>query len=680
MIRRLLLPAATVAALGAIAWTAWAVGAPVNDWHIAGPFGGTATAIAVDPEMPSLVLAGGMDSLLYRSRNSGGDWELMNFPRRNLSEISSILVDPVDSKHYLAGVISADGGGMLESHNSGETWTPVNDIRDFGVRSIAASASKPSRFVAGTLRGVMLSDDSGKTWTRISDPQNMEMQGITAVAVDPKAPNIIYAGTPHLPWKTLDGGKTWESIHTGMIDDSDVFSIYINPASPTEILASACSGIYASANRGDLWRKLMGIPNTSRRTHVIREDPSNASVIYAGTTTGLFKSANSGATWKTLTDTQVNAIAFDPSRPGSLYLAMEYDGIGKSADQGEAIDLVNKGFVDRAISSVSQSGTRLVAVEPQNGEGSALFASSDNGQSWSQLRNIRGLTGVHMRTITGMPGNDRTLLASTSNEMYKSIDSGLTWKPLPLKLMVTLPPPPAPKTRTSARRAPVRGRSTVRARAASPAKPRVVIRDVNPSEITALYARKMGAQDVIYAATSQGLLKSTDAGDRWTLVEIPGSPAVAALYFGSNPESALIAKTLAGLYISKDCGDHWSALSFPLLSADVNGIAIPDAANAPLLVATRVGLYSSPDWGATWQKNTTGMPPSTVSSVIYGGAPGSAFAVAYGQLYQSTDAGASWTLVPTSLPSLRIKQLWTMAGDSNRVFGITSDLGILFRD
>ena len=148
-----------------------------------------------------------------------------NFPKRNLSEVTCVLVDPSDSNHYMAGIISADGGGLFDSPDEGRTWTAVKGVENFGVRSIVAAPSKPTRFISGTLHGVMLSDDSGKTWTRISDPQNAEMQGITAVAVDPQNPDIIYAGTSHLPWKTTDGGKTWESIHNGMIDDSDVFSL-----------------------------------------------------------------------------------------------------------------------------------------------------------------------------------------------------------------------------------------------------------------------------------------------------------------------------------------------------------------------------------------------------------------------------------------------------------------------
>ena len=115
-----------------------------------------------------------------------------------------------------------------------------------------------------------------RTWRKISDPDNLEMRATSAVAFDAKNPEIIYAGTSHLPWKTPDGGKTWESIHVGMIDDSDVFSIAVDNKTPEHIFASACSGIYASLDRGEQWHKLQGIPNTHRRTHIIRQDPGRS--------------------------------------------------------------------------------------------------------------------------------------------------------------------------------------------------------------------------------------------------------------------------------------------------------------------------------------------------------------------------------------------------------------------
>lgn len=660
----------------AVAIGAWAITAPVPDWVIAGPFGGTATTVTLDTKTDGVVLAGGRNSLLFRSQNGGEKWDLLDFPKRHLSEVTSILVDPADSQHYQAGMIAASGGGLFDSRDAGKTWAAVSDIRDFGVRALAVAPSKETRFVAGTAHGVLLSDDSGKTWTRISDPQNLEMQSVTAVAVDSANPEIIYAGTSHLPWKTVDGGKTWQSIHTGMIDDSDVFSIYVDPADPANVFASACSGIYSTENRGDQWRKLIGIPNTSRRTHVIRKD--SAGVIYAGTTMGLFKSLNRGTSWKTVTNEQVNWMAFDPTRPGSLYLAIENEGIGKSANGGDTVQLMNHGFVDRTISSVAKSGNRLLALETQLGGTSGIFVSSDRGETWSQLSDVRGLAGVHLTKIVGMPSEDRILLAASRRHMYKSIDAGLTWKEIPVRIVI--PPAPVPETTKvgSAAKRPAAGAKPPVKRAAV-RKPVEKIRTVSLSEVGGLYTLKRGTKDVLFAATDLGLLISGDDGERWTLADIPASMAVTGLYAAPNNDGRLIARASAGLFESKDFGDHWAPFSFPLPASDVNEVAIPATDGLPILVATRVGLYSSPDGGAKWFTNLGGIPGSTVESVLLG-AEKTAYAVEYGRLYESRDAGASWTVAPSTVPVTRIRQLWMPDVASNRLYGITSDLGVLFRN
>ena len=655
---------------------------PADDWKIAGPFGGTATTVAVNPKNTSTVLAGGMSSLLFRSDNAGESWQVLDFPQRTLSEVTSILIDPADTDHYLVGMIAADSAGLFESNNSGKTWKPVKDVYGFGVRALAVAPSDPSRFVAGTQHGVMLSNNSGKSWTRISDPQNLEMQGITAVAIDPVNPDMIYAGTTHLPWRTTDGGKTWESIHTGMIDDSDVFSIYVDPRSPSNVFASACSGIYSSSDRGDLWHKLMGIPNTSRRTHVIRFEPGNCcgdpglpGAVYAGTTMGLFRSLNNGTTWKALTGTQVNSLAFVPSEPNNVYLALEYEGVGRSQNGGENIDLVNNGFVDRVISSVTVSGSKFVSIETQDGESSGIFVSNDKGSSWTQIHNAKGVAGVHLSAIVGSRSEDRILLAASSHEIYKSIDAGLSWKAVPVKLLIPPPPEaekPAPKT--------VRGKMNTRARTVKTVKPKPMLREIYPSEISALYVSKRGTKDLIYAATDLGLLKTEDMGEQWTLDVMPGSAAVTALYLRRNFDGSMIARASAGLYLTKDYGDHWTPISFPLPASDVNDVAIPLGSDCPLLVATRTGLYSSSDDGATWSANQGGIPASTVTSVLYKGDTSTGYAIEYGRLFQTSNAGKSWKEVPTALRSTRIRQLWTPDANSDRLYGITSDLGIIFRN
>jgi len=680
MIRRSFLPGAVIAAVASIGLAAWAGSASIPDWRITGPFGGTATTVTLDPENPSLVLAGGMSSLLFRSHDGGANWELMDLPKVHLSEVSSVLIDPADSRHYLVGIVSAEGGGLFESNDQGKTWCAASNLRNVGVRALAAAPSQPSRFVAGTHQGVWLSNDSGKNWARISDPGNFEMQGISAVAVDTIDPNVIYAGTSHLPWKTVDAGQTWRSIRTGMIDDSDVFSIHVDRTNPATVFASACSGIYSSDDRGDSWRKLMGIPNTSRRTHVIRQDPSNESVLYAGTTTGLFKSINRGMTWKTLTDTQVNSMVLDPGNPAQMYLALEYDGIGKSYDGGQQVSLANHGYVDRNINALTRSGNKFVAIESQNDGTSGIFLSTDRGDTWSQMRGARGLAGVHLKTIAGLRSEDRILLAASTRQLYKSIDGGMSWKPIPVRLVIPPPLEPVSKATPETAHHTTNSKVASRARTRPPVRPVVKIREINPSEVYSLYSVANGAHEVMFAATDLGLLRSDDMGERWNQTAVPGSAGVSALYFAPNFDGRMIARAAAGLFSSKDSGDHWTEIRFPLPASDVNDIAIPASETASLLVATRLGLYSSPDGGIKWYANLGGIPASTVNTVIYTGLDQTAYAVEYGRLFQTTDAGASWVGVPTSIPNLRIRQLWMPDHASGRLYGVTSDLGIIVRE
>ena len=654
-----------------------AADAPVSDWHISGPFGGSAKSVGLDPKNPSVLLAGGMNSLLFRSQDAGQTWQLLNFPKRNLSEVTCILVDPLDSTHYMAGIISADGGGLFDSHNEGQTWSEVKGVSNFGVRSLVAAPSKPTRFISGTLHGVMMSEDSGKTWTRISDPQSMEMQGITAVAVDPQNPDIIYAGTSHLPWKTTDGGKTWQSIHTGMIDDSDVFSLYIDHNNPEDIFASACSGIYASVNRGDAWKKLIGIPNTSRRTHVIRKDPANPSIIFAGTTAGLFKSVNDGASWRTVNDAQVNSMVFDPDKAGEIYMAMEYEGIAKTNNDGDSIALSNDGFVDRNITSVTKSGDRLIAIEPSVGESTGLFASSDSGDSWKQMADVKGLLGVHLKFVTGLPSQPKSLMAAAPRQLYKSLDGGYLWKPLPMKLVYEETPAAKVLKRVVTRDK--KGHVTVTHEKVA-AKPVEKVRTIVPSEFFGLYTVQSGTKYILFAATDMGLFQSADAGERWKMVDLAGEGVVTGLFVAPNSDGRLFARAIGGLYFSNDFGAHWAKYNFPLPPRDINDIAIPVSHDAPILVGTRVGLYKTSDNGATWYADTKGLPASTVSSVLYASSTKTVYAVEYGRLYQSGDDGGSWNLVPSALPTTFIRQLWIPDATSNRLYGITNDLGILFRN
>ena len=129
------------------------------------------------------------------------------------------------------------------SRDGGRSWQ-AGGLAGHAVRALALAPSDAGVLIAGALDGVFRSRDAGAAWERISPEGHEELRNFDSLAIDPQAPDVIYAGTFHLPWKTIDGGKHWEPIHAGMIDDSDVLSMIVDEKQPQRIYASACSGIY----------------------------------------------------------------------------------------------------------------------------------------------------------------------------------------------------------------------------------------------------------------------------------------------------------------------------------------------------------------------------------------------------------------------------------------------------
>ena len=76
---------------------------------------------------------------------------------------------------------------------------------------------------------------------------------------------------------------------------------------------------------------------------------------------------------------------------------------------------------------------------------------------------------------------------------------------------------------------------------------------------------------------------------------------------------------------------------------------MPVDQSAPIFVGTRIGLYSSTDGGTKWYANLGGIPASTVNSVVYG-TDKKVYAVEYGRLYETDDAGTTGPLSPAICP------------------------------
>jgi len=624
----------------------------LGGWRFAGPYGGSARALAIDPHNRSTLLVGARDSLLLRSDNAGESWRQLPFPRGAPGVFNSLIIHPAEPLHFYAGLDASDStdSGVYESNDGGERWRVLPGMRGRRIESLAMSPSDSRVLSAGTSQGVFMSADGGESWDRISRENDPEMQDITALAFDPADSKIIYAGTPHLPWKTVDGGATWRSIHDGLIDDSDIFSIHVNPNRPELVFASACSGIYRSDNAGDTWRKLIGIPGTHRRTHILAQDPRESETIYAGTTLGLFKSVDEGRTWRHLTFEQVNGMVFDPDDPRTLYLATEHAGILKSVDAGETVRPVNAGFANHNLTQITGDGQRLYASSTYEGLFGGVFVSNDGGLDWILQANEHALLGRNLNSLAAAPFPGGGLFAAAEDVVLRSTDGGKTWLPLTAQ----------PRVATTAA--------------------------IRQTERIRIYSLQTVQADklVLLAGTQAGLFRSLNSGASWTTVRdasLGGLP-VLSIYIPPRGAARIAARTPAGLFISQDVGLTWRLAPLPDSSYYLYDLALPADQDGPILAATSRGILQSMDNGGHWKLITDDIPAATVDSVRFHPVRTlEAYLVQYGKIYQSLDGGSSWKLFPSDgLEQSSVRMLWFARDLPARIFALSAARGALFFD
>ena len=616
-------------------------------WIAAGPWGGGATAVAVNPSNPRMLLAGGRNSLVYRSTDGGETWIRLAFPRHFLGAVTALLFDAADARHYLVGIDNNGSpfSGLWTTHDEGRTWTEPADLAGTPVHALTAWAGDPKVLAAGTAQGVWLSEDCGARWRRISKPWLHEMRVVTAVAFSPADRKSIYAGTPHLPWKTTDEGESWESIHEGMIDDSDVFSIYVDPHKPERVLLSACSGIYRTETGGAPWTKFKGIPPTLRRTHAVHIDAAHPDVIYAGTTLGLLKSTD-GATFKLMNDLAILGMAFDPQVASRFYIAAEASGLWKTEDGGKTLQRIGEGFTTRRVGQIVHAGPRLYLTTLQDGDAGGLFSSDDRGGKWSLVADADLLGGQHFQFLAAHPFNPNALIVGNTDRLRRSTDAGKTWKDIPV-----------PGTG----RAPSGG-------------------EKEPARLQCLAAVEGAKGAVLLAGASRGLFRSLDFGSTWAPAALTSLKIVQSVLGLTVAGQRILARTGESLYLSGDAGVTWKPLSLLLSTSTIYDIALSPRQDEAVLLATAQGLYRNEAGSTRWERIAGGLQDGTVASVAWDGvAAKHAWCVQFGTLYESVDSGRTWRALPGSaISDASIRKLWADGVIGSRLLAVTPELGIFY--
>jgi len=579
-------------------------------WFPLGPYGGDARSFAADPGNSKHLYMGTAIGWLYESNDGGSTWaRLSRIDKRDDLVLRHILIDPRNPKHMVVGAyaVGSPDGGVYISDDAGRNWYAQAEMRRQSVRSMAQSLSNPDELVAGTLKGIYRSMDDGKHWQLISPEGSTEIHEVESLAIDPVDPKIIYAGTWHLPWKTVDGGEKWDPIKQGLIDDSDVFSIIIDPAKPSIVYASACSGIYKSVDAAAQFKKIQGIPSTARRTRRLLQDPVHPETVYAGTTEGLYRTQDGGKTFIRMTGPEVivNDVYVDPKNPDHVLLATDRGGVLRSEDTGFSFQASNTGFSAQqvtAFASDSQNHATVYAGVANAKAAGGVFRSVDGGVRWEQQSS--GLGGRDVFSLTSTPAG--TLLAGTEHGIFRLGESGwsdsgsLPPAAAPASVPKKSKPEAKPKAGVKPKATPVsyvlqKGTETAKKKPGAGSKRRPAAPPPIFSNLGAAVYSLVADGGTVYAATSEGLLRGDNDGHFWTPVS---SFPMSDPHFVAADKTTVMVAGLKRIDLSLDAGTTWNTVNLPEDLKQVAAIAVDEQDN--LWVGGHPGVFRSTDHGQSW--------------------------------------------------------------------------------
>ncbi len=613
-------------------------------WIATGPWGGSVQLVLVDEKKPSTVFTATRSGLLFRSDDSGTTWIALPLPRHEgATPYTMALAGANPEVLYVGMVVNTDNTaasqipGIYKSVDFGVSWMPLIATEGTSVYGLAVSTIHPNVVVASTSDGILKSVNDGGLWTRLSPSDNDDLRQSVSILLDPKDDNVMFVGTTHLPWKTVDGGKTWTSIHAGMVDDSDVFSLVSSTLSKQRVYAGACSGIYVSDNGGSLWRKVLTIPSESSRTHAVIEAPDPMHTLYAGTTNGLWRSVTQGRTWERVSKHIVNSMALDASS-NTLFLATDDAGIVRSSDKGESFYEGQTGFVNRRTtrSLWRQHGMcddedgELYISTVYDGRSGGVFRRKQVSGPWENVVRHERLLDENIIALAAGNRVPCALWAASYDSVFLSPDRGVTWSRVAGATVSGRP-------RSGEQL--IGALSKVAAPFPMSGQRMYDLRVLNDDSATLL------------AATSEGLWASRDHGLRWSRVAngLPVGGAVYAVYSSDESDRVLAAPGSVGLYLSLDGGATWRRSASNVVAGSVNDMQGSAVFPSKIWLATTGGLLQSVDSGLTWKLRMDGLGTGEVTALARDPRkPRHVLCAQIGRLYESNDDGNTWQKVDSS--------------------------------
>src|SRR5438552_1734613 len=241
--------------------------AGVNVWTTNGPHSETINALAIDPQTPTTLYAGTSGHGVFKSTDGGGNWSAVNTGLTTPYGAISVTPLPIAAKTPTPPATLYAGtycSGVFKSSDAGVTRGAVNTgLTSLYVRALVTSPLTPTTLYAGTTRfsypeswtggAVFKSTDGGESWSIVNTGLHAPVVG--ALAIDPKVPSTVYAGTGTAgAFKSTDGWASWSAVFTGPSNlPVGVRDLAIDPQTTNTLYASHGGDVFKSTDGASSW-------------------------------------------------------------------------------------------------------------------------------------------------------------------------------------------------------------------------------------------------------------------------------------------------------------------------------------------------------------------------------------------------------------------------------------------
>jgi photosystem II stability/assembly factor-like uncharacterized protein len=407
---------------------------------------------------------------IWRSEDRGESWKRTCDPetcRRVATRpfyYSQIRVDPTDDK-----VVYVQATGFYVSTDGGQKFKAIGAGIHSDHHALWIDPANPLHLITGNDGGIDISHDGGKTWLPV---QNMDLAEVYQVGADMRQPYYVYCGLQDNgswggPSATMDvigiTNDDWIPIGSG-----DGFFTRADPNDPDTVYGnSQMNGMY----RYD-WRifKSRAIrPQAGREEPPYRFNwnspilisPHDSKTVYCGGQY-LFRSPDRGVTWEiaspdlTTNDPRkqvdsggpitldnsgaemhctITTIAESPLEKGTIWCGTDDGNLQLTRDGGKTWSNVGpniKGlppntWCSRVEASRFDAGTAYAAFDGHRTDDYAtyLYKTTDSGRTWKPIKGNLPFGWVHV--VREDPRNRNLLFAGTEFGVFASLDGGASW-------------------------------------------------------------------------------------------------------------------------------------------------------------------------------------------------------------------------------------------------------------